>query len=193
MDFRNNFMTIEPTGIEPASGTLLISTPFFNDTAFNHSVVVLLEHSSKGTVGLIINKRTNIQIQVAKPSWNIPGKLSFGGPVLVDSILALHNFADDDKFSKINENLYCGMDETLLSVIEYDAIKTLKHRFFIGYSGWSEGQLNHEIEQGMWVVADYMPELIFDTHFTKIWQKAVWNLGEKYHHWLDIPEDIILN
>lgn len=193
MDFRNDFMKIEPTGVNLASGVMLISTPFFNDTVFNHSVVVLLEHSKEGAVGLIINKQTNLQIQMAKPSWNIPGKLSFGGPVLVDAILALHNFADDEKFTQINEDLYCGMDETLLSLIEFEASKTLKHRFFIGYSGWSSGQLEHEIEQGMWVVSNYIPDLIFDTHFTKIWQKAVWNLGTKYHHWLDIPEDIVLN
>lgn len=193
MDYRNNFMKIKHTGVKPHKGAMLISTPFFNDSAFNHSVVVLLEHSKEGTVGLIINKQTNVMVNTAKPSWNIDEKLAFGGPVLVDSILSLHNFANEEKFAMINKELYCGMDETLLALIECKASKTLKYKFFIGYSGWDTGQLEQEIEQGMWVVADYMPELIFDTHNTKIWQKAIWNLGEEYRHWLDAPEDIVLN
>ena len=72
MDYERDFMKVKPTGVPLESGVMLISTPFFNDTFFNHSVVLLLETGKEGSVGLILNKRTGVNVTDVKPSWHLP-------------------------------------------------------------------------------------------------------------------------
>ncbi len=193
MDYERDFMKVKPTGVPLESGVMLISTPFFNDTFFNHSVVLLLETGKEGSVGLILNKRTGVNVTDVKPSWKVPDQFDVGGPVMLDTIITLHNFEDLDRFRLVMPGLYSGIDSVLLSLIEHQAISTLKYRFFLGYSGWSGGQLESELQRNMWVISPYLPTLVFDTPVEKIWHSAVKNLGSDYSHWLDIQENIAFN
>jgi putative transcriptional regulator len=66
----------------------------------------------------------------------------------------------------------------------------MRYRFFVGYSGWSPGQLEGELAKNMWVIGAATPELVFDTPIPKIWETAVRNLGDDYLHWLKLPRII---
>lgn len=193
MDFEQDFMTVKPTGIPLSEGVMLVSVPFFNDTYFNRSVVLLTDYAATGAAGLIVNRRTNVEIQKAKSDWRIPGKFFFGGPVSVQGIIALHTFEGNGKYNPVCSGLYSGIDEMLISMIEYNVIPTMKYRFYLGYSGWGEGQLDAEVERGMWVVSDFRPELIFHNSPSAVWESAVRQLGPDYHHWLDVPKTILEN
>lgn len=193
MDYQKDFLQVKPTGVPLSSGVLLVSVPFYNDDFFNHAVVLLLDHNEEGAAGLIINKKTNLPVSKAQPSWKIDDSFFLGGPVSLDNILALHNFENPDRYPMIHDGLYSGLDHILLSLIEFQASKTLKYKFFLGYSGWAPGQLESEIERGMWVISEYVPEMIFDTPYTKIWHNVVNKLGQNYRHWLDIPLNISSN
>ena len=186
-------MKVKPTGVPLESGVMLISTPFFNDVFFNHSVVLLVETCKEGSVGIILNKPTGVNVTDVKPSWKVPDQFDVGGPVMLDTIITLHNFEDLDRFRLIMPGLFSGIDSVLLSLIEHQAIPTLKYRFFLGYSGWSAGQLESELQRNMWVISPYLPSLVFDTPIEKIWHSAVKNLGSDYRHWLDIQENIAFN
>lgn len=186
-------MKVKPTGVPLESGVMLISTPFFNDVFFNHSVVLLVETCKEGSVGIILNKPTGVNVTDVKPSWKVPDQFDVGGPVMLDTIITLHNFEDLDRFRLIMPGLFSGIDSVLLSLIEHQAIPNLKYRFFLGYSGWSAGQLESELQRNMWVISPYLPSLVFDTPIEKIWHNAVKNLGSDYRHWLDIQENIDFN
>lgn len=193
MDFEQDFLKVKPTGIPLQDGVMLVAVPFFNDTFFNRSVVLLTDYASDGAAGLIVNRRTNVPIQEAKSDWRIDGKFFFGGPVKVEGIIALHTFSGSGKYNPVTEGVYSGIDDTLISMIEYNAIPTMKYRFYLGYSGWGEGQLDDEVERGMWVVTEYRRELLFSDHPSTVWETAVRHLGPDYRHWLDVPVNVSEN
>lgn len=193
MDYYKDYMNVRSTGVDLASGVMLISTPFYNDAFFNRTVVLILDYSEKGASGLIINKLSHYTVQKVYPSWHVDALLSVGGPVLGEEVFTLHTFADPERFSQVQEGLYAGMDPVLLALIEHHAVGTLKYRFFAGYSGWSEGQLDEEVAQGMWVVSPFVPQLVFDVPAPKVWDAAVWQLGDDYRHWLTFPNSLWMN
>ncbi len=69
----------------------------------------------------------------------------------------------------------------------------MKYRFYLGYSGWGEGQLDDEVERGMWVVTEYRRELLFCENPSTVWETAVRQLGPDYRHWLDVPKNVSEN
>ena len=81
----------------------------------------------------------------------------------------------------------------LLALIEQNAIPTLRYKFFMGYAGWSPGQLEGEIAKNMWVVGNPTPDLVFNTKPDEMWAKAVRVLGPDYAHWLNVPKYVNLN
>lgn len=193
MDFERDFLKVKPTDIPLNEGVMLVSVPFFNDAYFNRSVVLLTDHSSSGAAGLIVNRRTNLSIRKAKSDWKIDGKFFFGGPVTMQGIIALHTFNGSGKFNPVVEGIYSGIDNTLISMIEYNVIPTMKYRFYLGYAGWSAGQLESELERGMWVVANCRPDLVFSDEPSTVWEKMVMQLGPDYQHWLTVPKTIMEN
>lgn len=193
MDFEKEFLKVKPTGIPLKEGVMLVAVPFFNDAYFNRSVVFLTDYSPSGAAGLIVNRRINVRIQEAKSDWRIDGKFFFGGPVTLQGIVTLHTFDGSGKFNPVGEGIYTGVDDILISMIEYNVIPTLKYRFYLGYSGWGEGQLDDELERGMWVVAECRPDLIFSDSPSTVWEKMVRQLGPDYQHWLNVPKMMMEN
>ena len=193
MDFEKDFLKVQPTGVPLQDGVMLVAVPFYNDAYFNRSVVLLTDYAPSGAAGLIVNRRTNVPIREAKNDWRIDGKFFFGGPVTIQGIIALHTFDGSGKFNPVGEGIYSGIDNTLISMIEYNVIPTMKYRFYLGYAGWGEGQLDDELERGMWVVAPCMPELVFSDQPSTVWEEAVRQLGPSYQHWLDVPKTMMEN
>ena len=181
-----NFLSIKATGLQLQDGKILISTPFYNDAFFNRSVVLLTDHSKEGSAGLVLNKITSVNLK----NIRIDAQVHLGGPVPSEQLFAIHNFSNCKKSQKLLPWLYIGYDNLLLSLIEHKAIATLRYKFFAGYSGWSAGQLDSEMERNMWVIGNATPELVFDTPSEKIWEAAVHALGSGYRHWLQIPTEL---
>ncbi len=138
-----NFLSVKPTGLQLQDGKILISTPFYNDAFFNRSVVLLTDHSKEGSAGLVLNKITSVNLK----NIRIDAQVHLGGPVPSEQLFAIHNFSNCKKSQKLLPWLYIGYDNLLLSLIEHKSIATLRYKFFAGYSGWSAGQLDSEMER----------------------------------------------
>ncbi len=184
-----DFIEVIPTPLKPKSGRILIAVPFFNDLFFNRSVVLLTDYDEKSCVGLIINKPTTHNINHVITDMKLTDLVFAGGPVMHHIAFGVHNFDRCKNATMILPNVYVGYDDTLISLLEYKAIETLKYKFFIGYSGWSPKQLEDELRKKMWVVSTADEKLILDTPSELIWENAVKQLGEEYAHWLLIPEN----
>ena len=193
MDVYNDFLNVEPTGIVPDAGCLLISTPYFNDPFFNHSVVLLTDYEEEHTAGLIINRPLPHSVREVVNEIKVDAPIFFGGPVLTEAVFLLHNFDSCPEASRLLPNVYVGYNPVLLAVIEHNAIPNLKHKFLLGYAGWAPGQLEDELLNNMWVVAPATHSLVFDTPAEEIWPLAVKRLGKPYEHWLRIPKNITSN
>ena len=181
---------VQPTLLKPIPGRILISVPYYNDPFFNHSVVLIIEKDEENCVGLMLNQELNCTVRQAITGVKIDMPVYAGGPVMHSNAFALHNFENCKESEEILPNVYTGYDEILLAIFEHNAIPEMDYKFFVGYSGWSPGQLEDEIKRKMWVVAEGSEELVLKTPAPKVWKKAVKNLGNEYAHWLEIPLNI---
>jgi len=195
METNPDLFKIKHNNIEPKQGLVLVSEPFAPDSIFSRSVVLLAEHNEKGTVGFILNKPLNKKLsQLSEEFGNFDIKVSLGGPVGNKNIYYLHTYGEKIPGSiKIIKDLYWGGDFKILQVlIESGSIDEKKIRFFIGYSGWSEKQLDDEIKKDFWLVSDIDIETIMN-YDKEIWNKVVSKLDKRYSIWQHFPENPNLN
>ncbi len=181
----------------PAAGKLLISEPFMADPNFKRSVVLLTECLEEGAVGYVLNQLTEFVLKDVLPDcWDANFPVYIGGPVGRDTLHFIHSCDDKIPGGKpLGDQLFWGGNfETLKIQINNYNIKPGEIRFFVGYSGWDEAQLINEVNQNAWIVAD-LPntEMIFTDTEENFWRKAVQNLGKKYQHIVNFPENPELN
>ncbi len=193
MELYNDYLHVQPTGIPLEAGRLLVATPYFNDPFFNHSVVLLTDFEEGHTAGLIINRQLPHSVHELVNDIKVDDPVFFGGPVLAEAVFLLHSFESCPEASRLLPGVFVGYNPVLISIIEHHAIANLKSKFMIGYAGWSPGQLEHELERNMWVVAPATQSLVFDTPAEDIWARTVHRLGPGYEHWLKIPRNLTFN
>lgn len=181
---------------KPAAGILLIADPFLKDPNFMRSVVFLCEHQEEGSFGFVLNKNYEYMLNelvTGLDDLEIP--VYYGGPVQMDTIHFLHQYPD--KISggyEIVDGIYWGGDfEKAISLIRDGKINTNKIRFYIGYSGWSGGQLNDELKEKSWLSVKANRNLIFHKKPEDIWKDALRHLGGDYEMMVNFPTDPQLN
>ncbi len=187
--------------LAPEAGRILISEPFLDDFYFKRAVVLLAEHNKDGSVGLVLNKTTDLKLSeiVASTEHNIPEEFDnyvfIGGPVKTDSLFFLYTRNDvlEDSL-KIIEGIYWGGKiADLAELMQKRIIKPNEIRFFAGYSGWEPLQLNIELEEHSWVVANAKADFLLKNTPETLWKKSVLNLGGDYTEWISYPVDPHLN
>lgn len=181
----------------PAKGTLLISEPFMADPNFKRSVVLLTEHHSEGTVGYVMNHKSDFLLKdIISDCWDANFQVYLGGPVATDTLHFIHKVPDKiPGGADLGNGLFWGGDfEALKIQINNYNIEEEEIKFFIGYSGWAEEQLDDELAVNSWIVSDkYNPDMIFDDSETDLWKEAIINMGTKYAHIANFPTDPALN
>ncbi|HNW88991.1 MAG TPA: YqgE/AlgH family protein [Bacteroidales bacterium] len=187
--------------INPAQGKILVSEPFLNDFYFKRSIVLLAEHNDEGTFGLVLNKPTDIKLSEIfnDKTFRIPEDFDnfvyLGGPVKTDSLFFIHTRNDlINKCIKIIDGLYWGGDINLVNqLIEARTLSKNDIRFYIGYSGWEPKQLDRELDEHSWVVANTNVDFLLKNPPDTLWKNAVKLLGKKYSDWVNYPIDPQLN
>lgn len=179
--------------LPPRKGRILLSDPFLGDEYFERSVVYLCEHSEEGSFGFVLNNYIDIQLtQLNEKFPEITAKLSIGGPVEKETMYFMHSLGNKLKDSLlIDQNIYMGGDfEQLYQEVSIELLSQHKIRFFIGYSGWAAGQLQHEINDHAWIVANVenINELM-DVSIPDLWKHFMNKLGKKYQIMSDFPID----
>jgi putative transcriptional regulator len=182
--------------LQPERGRLLISEPFLADPNFERTVVLLCEHNDEGSFGFVVNKPSLLKIgEVMDAIGSIEERVFVGGPVQQDTLHFLHRNTTIDKAVKIRDDIYWGGDfETLVTNIDTAVIQPSDVRFYLGYSGWSSGQLESELQEDSWIVCDFVTdELLFDTDPTLMWKKALDSMGGRFSVYANYPTDPRLN
>jgi putative transcriptional regulator len=178
-------------------GQLLIAEPSITgDLSFNRSVILLADHDKEGSVGFIINKPLKYTIHDLIPEINARFKIFNGGPVEQDNLYFIHNIPDLIPNSiEISNGIYWGGDfECTKDLINNGKINKQNIRFFLGYTGWEEQQLESEMNENSWIIAanSYKNKIIgkSSTHF---WKEQIIELGGEYLIWSNAPENPYLN
>lgn len=188
--------TTKPIYNEPHSGNILISEPFLNDFYFKRSVILLAEHTSDGSFGLIVNKPIDLPLnEVVKDFNDFDAKVFIGGPLRTDSLYVLHTLGNKiPDCQKIIEGIYWGGNMDIIrEMIIAKAIDPDNIRFYIGYSGWSPKQLTNEINENSWIISDAAREEVLNENPETLWKSVVKSLGKDYSMWVNYPVDPMLN
>lgn len=170
--------------IDIKPGAILVSEPFMNDDYFSRSVVFLCDHSDVGSYGFILNKYiTNKMSEVVDDFPDVDTKISLGGPVDTSNLFYIHSLGKEIPNSIPAANgMYIGGDfESVKQLLTISPEKAKQIRFFIGYSGWSDNQLQTEIDDKSWIALNQVPKgYILDTSKKDIWKKILEQLGGKF-------------
>ncbi|MFZ4860595.1 YqgE/AlgH family protein [Sphingobacterium sp. Mn56C] len=181
----------------PEQGRLLLSEPFILDPTFERSVVMLCEHTTAGSLGLILNHKSQLLLSdIIADLSGIDLPVYLGGPVENHALFFLHRAYDKLKSGTlIHNDIYWGGDFDLLKILLQEGlIGAQEIKFFIGYSGWDPHQLHQEIEQNSWAVHQkYDSDLIFLLDGEDLWKQALISLGPKYAHVANFPKSPFLN
>jgi putative transcriptional regulator len=179
------------------SGILLISEPFMVDNNFKKSVVLLSDYSDKeGSVGFVLNRPTNLKIHELISSFpEFNSNVYYGGPVAVDTIHYVHRKGDIIPDSrKIAEGLYWGGDFNQIKfLVSNEIISNADIRFYIGYSGWSPGQLEDEMVTKSWIVGDVDFNYIFSSKIPNMWRHVMNIKGSNFRVIADASDSFSLN
>ena len=187
----------ENLSIDPKSGHLLISEPFLQDENFVRSVVLLCENNENGAFGLVLNKLSILKLgELIDELSFLDCEVYVGGPVEQNTLHYIYYGEQLLEGSiKLGDQLWWGGNfEQLVSKLKLSEIDLGKIRFFIGYSGWSEGQLKSEIEEKTWIVSDSTDtNYILNSSPEELWRVILKNMGGEYQVLANYPIDPRLN
>ena len=154
-------------------GMFLLAAPRLADPRFARTVVLLLEYDETGTLGLVVNRPTRLSLQdaLATPLPGSGGHVVFsGGPVEHRRLIALLRSPDavEDAEHVFGDVYASGSIDTLRRMLERDGHAADVHTY-LGYAGWSPGQLDAELARGDWIVTPADAASIFDTPPIDVW------------------------
>ena len=179
---------------ETLAGKLLLSNAGLFDPSFRRTVVLIGHHDDEGAVGVVLNRPLDVTVDEAVPPLAglvRPGDLLYeGGPVEPDGAVVVVEFERPPTMGIVA----LGTIGFLPQEAEPDDVAGIvRARVFAGYSGWGSGQLEDELEEDAWLVADAMPEDVFAEEPERLWEDVLARLGPKYAMLRTMPFDPSLN
>ncbi|MDN5942454.1 MAG: YqgE/AlgH family protein, partial [Nitrospira sp.] len=158
-------------------GVLLVASPSLEDPNFRQAVVLVVEHGSEGTVGLILNRPTKLLLSEVLPDITVLKGTSYrlfaGGPVEASRFLLLFRAEEPPADARpVFDGVYLGRTPKALEHIITRAKPTEAFRTFAGFAAWAPRQLEAEMLLGAWAILP--PDSgIFDKDPAKLWQDCI--------------------
>ena len=181
---------------EPAPGRLLVASVLLADGIFNRTVILVLDADEDGALGVILNEISQTLLNAVLPDWvgavSEPKLLFHGGPVSPNGAICLASVASPGEeppgWRPLFDNVGLLHLDTPIEIVS-GAYRDL--RIFAGYAGWGAGQLQAEIQQGMWHVADAEYDDVFGRRPLDLWRGVLRRQrGETayFSTWVENPE-----
>jgi putative transcriptional regulator len=175
------------------AGSLLVSRPESADPNFGGTLTLLLEHSTEGALGVIINRPTDLLVADTLPEWSDlvdpPGCIFSGGPVETDGLIALgwgHAMPGQLALGLASIDLTEQVPLALATGVE-------RVRIFAGYAGWAGGQLEGEMATGAWWVVPANVDDVYGSDPENLWARVLRRNGGEMAWYAHVPPDPSLN
>jgi len=178
-------------------GMMLIAMPTLLDPNFRQTVVLLCEHGPEGAMGLVVNRPTTVPLSTVVPSVvklaRSEDPVYVGGPVQTNAMMILYEGEPIGNSHPVMSDLHLTGDLEDLEKLDRGLGRDLRIKFYLGYAGWSAGQLEMEIRAGGWKLVPGDPGVVFQEDPVRVWPKLIQSLGEPWTVYRDMPPDPRLN
>ena len=170
---------------------LLVATPALGDPNFERTVVLLLEHTPEGAVGLVLNRPSGTDLDEAGADWEgwdllaaEPSVVFVGGPVSRTAVICVARLGDGgaEGFQPLLGDI--GLANMGGPPRGIDAV-----RLFAGYAGWGAGQLESEVTEGAWFVVDAEPADALTVDPDALWEDVLRRQGGRMAMFALCPAD----
>lgn len=189
------------TEVSSLTGRLLVATPALADPNFDRAVVLLLDHDEEGSLGVVLNRPTPVDVADILESWagltGEPGVVFQGGPVSLDSALGVAVVPGDTSgdagplgFRRVHGAIGL-VDLEAPPELLAPAVGSL--RIFAGYAGWGPGQLEDELEEGAWYVVESEPGDVSSPDPERLWRQVLRRQRNELAMVATYPDDPSLN
>jgi putative transcriptional regulator len=179
------------------NGSLLLAQPFMEDPYFEGAVVLVCDKSEEGTLGFILNKPLEIKMCDIMPGLkDCQFSINYGGPVEANTINFIHRHGGliTDSIPVMRGLWMGGSIDEVVFLINQGLIQENDISFFIGYTGWSNGQLHEEIATKSWIVTPSNLNYIFNVvEPAFLWHEILHNMGGHYQVLATMPYEISWN
>ncbi|HEY4990268.1 MAG TPA: YqgE/AlgH family protein [Opitutaceae bacterium] len=168
------------------AGSLLIAHPVLRDPNFRRTAVLMSTHGPEGAMGVVLNRPLGKRLGELKGDFAL-GPLSStpiytGGPVQTEQLILAAWQARDDAFQ-----LHFGIDPE--KAVQMLADESTRLRAYLGYSGWTAGQLENELESGTWIVASPPADLFERPVKEALWRSLLADEGDEWTLMIDEPDE----
>jgi len=171
---------IAPAANRVGAGTLLLASTELLEPTFRRSVIYIVEHNDGGTLGVVLNRPSETAVYNVLPQWTDlaakPKTMFVGGPVKRDAALCLGNLrigVDPDGMPGLRHVAGRVVMVDLDADPESIAESVEGVRIFAGYSGWTIGQLDGEIERDDWIVLAALPADVLVEPRVDLWSQVL--------------------
>ena len=176
---------------ESVRGRLLVAAPGMLDPNFVRSVLLVLEHTAEGALGVILDRPSEVPVDAVLERWadvvSPPPVFFSGGPVAPEGMIALVRGPDADATGWVP--LFDGLGSIDLAGAPADAPSLDRLRVFAGHAGWAPGQLDAELAQGGWLVVDAEPADPFTTDPSGLWRAVLERQSGRLSWYANAPVD----
>lgn len=188
-------MTFEPDG--HLGGHMLVAAPSLMDPNFHRTVILLLDHTDEGALGIVLNRPSLTPVGELLEPWGDlaaePGMVHVGGPVEPTAVIALGGIAAGvlpDGWDPIIDGLRVVdlAADAALAAAELTSI-----RVFAGYAGWGSGQLEDELSEDAWVPFPARAEDALTTDPDSLWRRVMERAGVDHRLLATMPDDPAMN
>lgn len=175
---------------ESLAGSLLLAHPAMKDSNFRRSVILMSVHNAEGAMGVVLNQPLGKRLGELSgdfalgPLAKVP--LFSGGPVQTEQLVLAAWQIRDDGF-RLHFGIEPDKAEELLGE------ENTHVRGFLGYSGWSAGQLEKEMKVNTWVVVDVPEDLLSQAQDKSLWRTVLGREGAEWRLLAGEPEDPEVN
>ncbi|QGN33290.1 YqgE/AlgH family protein [Microlunatus sp. Gsoil 973] len=182
----------------PKAGSLLIASVALTDGIFNQSVVLILDSDADGALGVILNEISQTPLDAVLADWvpvvSGPAYLFHGGPVSPNGAICLASVADPAEEPPGWRRMFSTIGllhlDTPIEIVR-GAYRDL--RIFAGYAGWSAGQLEEEIAEGMWHIVPAVYSDVFSDQPLELWRTVLRRQRSELAYFSTWTEDVESN
>jgi putative transcriptional regulator len=183
------------SSVDSIRGKLLVAGPALHDPNFWRTVVLVVEHTEEGALGLVLNRPTETTVGETVPQLeelvDPAEQLFIGGPVQPSAVIVLAEFEDPSDAALIS---FGDVGVLGTGSSPDDPVAGVRSgRAFVGHAGWGPGQLDGEIERSDWILESAQLEDAFTAEPQSLWSEVLTRKGGSYALIARMPPDPSVN